>query len=203
MSRFGPLSAALTLASLVVVVALTACGRDAKTTASPTAGTGYVGTSVAHYADALPPPVAETVRLVLSASPNGVIDRLRFTREPCVRLQQVGSPPPCRTEEAEGAVVEGFLVVSCDGGPQRRDVAERIVRGLLDPSLALFAVYHPLSGPNRDQRFHLLFRRSDAGAAPGVWFEASADGSITSAGSTCASVTDTVKPVSEFLVPPN
>jgi hypothetical protein len=153
--------------------------------------------------DALPLGLTETVRDVLNRNADAVLARMQFAAHACVHHGQVGSPPPCNTEEAEGTVVEGFVIYGCDGGYARRDSAATFVRGLVDQPLKLSAVYQPTRQMDPPEQYELLFMRTDAAARRlGIRLGAQTDGSIVSAGESCGTVETAVTGVTDFVIPP-
>jgi hypothetical protein len=169
---------------------MTACASNSKPPLTSPVGMAITPTTVARGADALPSGTADMVRQVLAANADAVVARMQFTNRARVHLQQVGSPPPCETEEPEGAVVQSFSIYSCDGGYVRGGTAESSVRQILNQPLMLFAVFRP------------SHETEPAANRRGARFGAQADGTVVSAGESCGPVDFAVRGVTDFVVPP-
>ncbi len=86
----------------------------------------------------------QTVDAVLEAVFTGnrqaLSELIYFTQEACTKNDGLGGPPKCKTEEAEGTLVGGFMLLGHEGLVFREEEKEQIIDALLYGKPALYAV---------------------------------------------------------------
>jgi len=84
----------------------------------------------------------EIIRLELAGDGKALADRLQMRREPCSFHPELGYPPLCRDDEAEGQMVEVFPEGHCEGFDQRPEKAREEVAAV-HPKTEFYAALAP------------------------------------------------------------
>ena len=192
--------------TILIVLCVAACsGGGTKASLSPSAVASIAqGASPVSTAGSNASPltgiaeVDQVVNATLAGDVDALVGMLRYKRLGCVTLQQVGSPPACRTSEAAGTLVEGFVVGGCDGTYERPDqIPPRVASVTQGAQRSLYAVFRPASG-GADYRVLFLYRNSQRfGLAIDL-----TDGGIVEMNTTCGTVEMATKGVTDFIIPP-
>jgi hypothetical protein len=152
---------------------------------------------------ALPPAVAETVRLVLAHDAPALVSRIRYQQRPCNGPADDGlGGTPCETGETPGTIVPAFLLEGCDGSFQRPDQTPSFVERGLDSAVALYAAYRGTQAPGEPVQTVLLFTISGPAAGYGVRVYSNDDGTFDALVGTCNGIQAAIEDQHEFIIRP-
>lgn len=135
------------------------------------------------------PALDHLIGATLVGDRDALVADIGYTKLGCVRPQQLGTPPGCLESEADGTLVDSFLIAGCDGAYQRPDFAEQLVRNV--PLTArLLAVGSPSPQTDGDgTQYVLLFAYDESADSTGFWW-AVRDGKIIGYHQPCGSAAD-------------
>jgi hypothetical protein len=130
------------------------------------------------------PVLDRIIAAVAAGAPEDLLGLIEFESLGCVTLEQVGSPPLCRTGEAPGTPADAFPIGRCEARLLRREETAQELAGLVQSAEAVYTAYRAQADAQGHEQFSIVFALKGTNKSQGFSVNVT-EASITSVGGPC------------------